>query len=188
VIGNHDWAVLGELSLDHFNTDARLANAWTQDRLSEESTAYLRTLPNLIEEGGFTLVHGSPREPIWEYVMDAERALANFDHFRTSFCLIGHTHIPAIFVQDTGRGRCRTLSPRQGERLPVVRDRARMILNPGSVGQPRDGDPRASYALLDTQAGTWEHRRVPYSIKTTQDRMRAYGLPRRLIQRLELGR
>ncbi|HIE38962.1 MAG TPA: metallophosphoesterase [Anaerolineales bacterium] len=184
--GNHDWAALGRLNLENFNIDARMASAWTQQELNPATHEYLEALPTRVGQGDFTLVHGSPREPIWEYLLDAGLAAVNFRYFSTRFCIIGHTHIPIIFALDEVRDRCHTLIPSYTDPIPL--GAYRMILNPGSVGQPRDGDPRASYAILDTDAGTWEPRRVSYPIEITQERMRARNMPRRLIRRLESGR
>ena len=184
--GNHDWAALGKLDLNNFNADARMANAWTQSELTPAVIEYLRGLPTHTERNGFCMAHASPREPVWEYILDANLAYANFAFFSTSICLVGHTHIPIIFELDDQRRRCETMIPRFPD--PVTLGVYRMIINPGSVGQPRDGDPRASYAMLDTESMTWEFCRVDYSVEITQERMRARGLPRRLIDRLEVGR
>lgn len=186
IAGNHDWAALGMLALDDFNTEARMAHLWTREELSSASREYLQQLPVRLEQGDFTLAHGSPREPIWEYILDLGTAAINFSHFSTSFCLVGHTHLPLMFIADETAGRPIVVIPDIGTPIPL-RGR-RMILNPGSVGQPRDGDPRASYAILDTDAMTWEIHRVAYPVEITQERMRARGLPRRLIARLEVGR
>ncbi|MBN1178187.1 MAG: metallophosphoesterase family protein [Anaerolineae bacterium] len=188
VAGNHDWASLGKLNLEHFNVDARAANTWTQEQLSEASREYLEALPTHLQQEGITLTHGSPREPIWEYILEVEQALINFRYFTTSICLVGHTHIPTAFLLDESKRQCHAyLSPYPAP-LPIYSPNTRLILNPGSVGQPRDGDPRASYAILDSDAGTWEHRRVEYAVEITQERMRARNLPRRLITRLQMGR
>lgn len=186
--GNHDWAALGKLDLDSFNTDARIANAWTQSELKPATREYLEALPTSrsMEQEGFYLAHASPREPVWEYILDASVAFANFAHFSAPICLVGHTHIPLIFELDEQRHRCETMFPIVSE--PMALNQRRLIINPGSVGQPRDGDPRASYALLDTGSLTWELRRVVYPVEITQERMRTRGLPRRLIDRLEIGR
>jgi diadenosine tetraphosphatase ApaH/serine/threonine PP2A family protein phosphatase len=184
--GNHDWAALGRIDLSTFNLDARVANAWTQSELTTVSRAFLETLPIQAEIDGFTLAHASPREPVWEYVLDARQAYANLDHFSTTFCLVGHSHVPVVFRANDDRRRCDTLlGPFSG---PLELGDERAIINPGSVGQPRDGDARASYALLDTDAHTWEYRRVGYPVEITQELMRARGLPRRLVERLALGR
>ena len=184
--GNHDWAVLGKLGLDSFNLDARSANAWTRAELTPASRDYLSELPVEAELDGFTAVHASPREPVWEYVVDTGVALANFDHFATPVCLLGHSHIPLAFILDKQCGRCRLTLPQPFSHLSLDSDSA--MINPGSVGQPRDGDPRASYALLDTETMTWEFRRVQYDVQEVQERMRASDLPRRLIARLAFGR
>lgn len=188
VVGNHDCAALGRLSLEQFNQDARTANAWTREQLTSESRAYLESLPKRVETGDYTLVHGSPREPTWEYILDVERARVNFQHYETRICLVGHTHVPGAFIQDVESDRYGVVvSPYPGS-MPLDEPNLRLIINPGSVGQPRDGDPRASYAILDTEAQNWEQRRVDYLIEETQEHMRAKNLSHRLIKRLELGR
>jgi len=184
--GNHDWAALGKLDLGSFNTIARTANEWTQDQLTSSSRTFLSGLPTSLQQGHFTLAHASPREPVWEYIMDTSTAYQNFEHFETPFCLVGHTHVPVYFELDEERQRCEATLPPLPEPLELGPGRA--IINPGGVGQPRDGDPRASYALLDTDDMTWSFHRVAYPIEVTQERMRAAGLPKRLIDRLEIGR
>lgn len=188
VAGNHDWACLGRLNLNDFNIEARMANSWTREQLTKANREYLKALPTRVERDDYTLTHGSPREPIWEYILDVEQAAVNFNYFDTSICLVGHTHIPVAFVFDQSSERHYVLTPPYSEPLSIDTDATRLILNPGSVGQPRDGDPRASYAILDTESATWELKRVLYPVQITQERMRARDLPRRLIKRLELGR
>ncbi len=183
--GNHDQAALGNLDLRTFNRDARYANLWTQSELKASSFEYLASLPSHMEREGFYLAHASPREPIWEYLLDPKQAYANFSYFDGRVCLVGHTHVPIIFRLEEEEQHCAMLLPSAD---PVPLNPHRLIINPGSVGQPRDGDPRASYALLDTEAMTWEFHRVAYPIQITQERMRARGLPWRLIERLEVGR
>jgi diadenosine tetraphosphatase ApaH/serine/threonine PP2A family protein phosphatase len=183
--GNHDWAALGKLSLGSFNRNARRANAWTQTVLAPESREYLRGLPAQAETDGITIVHASPREPIWEYVLDNRVALANFDHFSTTLCLLGHSHVPLRFVLNEKRGRCRGSVLDPFDRIAMGSFRA--MINPGSVGQPRDGDPRASYAILDTDDMVWETRRVAYPIEQVQARMRGHNLPSPLVDRLSIG-
>ena len=184
--GNHDWAALGKLDVKNFNADARAATIWTQSELTPAAREYLGGLPTHVELDSFTMAHASPREPVWEYVLDANVAYANFSNFSTPMCLVGHTHIPLIFELNEQRGRCETMGPPFNGRMKL--ENRRMIINPGSVGQPRDGDPWASYAMLDTENMTWDFGRVPYAIEITQERMRARGLPRRLVDRLEIGR
>ncbi len=182
--GNHDWAVLGRLDLSTFNSDARNAIAWAQGVLSDSSRAYLEALPSTHVEEPFTLAHASPRHPVWEYIVDRRTALDNFAHFETRYCLVGHTHVPIVFEQ-LGEGDILIHAPVYNQPLPL--DGARLIINPGSVGQPRDHDSRAAYAILDSDKMTWEHRRVSYPIHETQERMSDYDLPYRLIARLDYG-
>lgn len=186
VLGNHDQAALGRLDLRAFNLDARLANTWTQRRLTPKAREYLEQLPMAIVRDQFHLVHGSPREPLWEYLLEAYTAYANFAYFSTSVCLVGHSHIPLLFRMDGVGQHCELMVRQPGQRVELSPNRA--IANPGSVGQPRDGDARASYAILDTDAMTWEWHRVRYTISMVQDRMREFDFPRRLVERLAVGR
>jgi diadenosine tetraphosphatase ApaH/serine/threonine PP2A family protein phosphatase len=186
IVGNHDWAAMDKVDLNDFNPDAKRAVQWTQDQLTPANAAYLEDLPTILVRGKFTLVHGSPREPIWEYILYPPTACTNFAYLETPHCLVGHTHIPIKFVlADDDEHLC------EMERLPEDGARPlgtqRLIINPGSVGQPRDGDARASYAILDTEALTLEHRRVRYDIKKTQRLMQRAKLPSRNITRLSYG-
>lgn len=183
--GNHDWGVLGKADLTMFNPDARQANLWNRAQLRPSSRAYLEALEETRVEGAFTLAHGSPRAPIWEYLFDSQVAKKSFAHFHTDVCLVGHTHIPAIFYLPPDADRCTTDQPPEEE--PFSLEEGRYIINPGSVGQPRDGDARAACLLIDTEALTFEHRRVPYDIEETQRAMRQAELPYRLSARLEMG-
>lgn len=183
--GNHDWAALGKLNLDTFNADARAAATWTQKMLTEESRAYLDSLPSRVEFDEFTLAHGSPRQPVWEYVLEPLVAYINFLHFKTPYALVGHTHAPVIFELNEEQNSSLVHYPMYGE--PISLGGERLIINPGSVGQPRDSDPRAAYALLDSEQMTWEFHRIDYRIEETQNRMRQHGLPHRLVARLQYG-
>ncbi len=186
--GNHDWAALGKLDLRGFNTDARVSAEWTRKHLDPAARAYLQALPPSRVEAGYTLAHGSPRQPIWEYILDALTADHNFEAFTTATCLVGHTHIPAIYFMpegSTGNQHCEPRAPQW--KRPIQLNSGRWIVNPGSVGQPRDGNPDASYGILDLEANTWEYRRVRYPVHETQRHMREQGLPARLIERLALG-
>lgn len=187
VIGNHDWAALGRMDVEDFNPEARRAVLWTTHHLSEESQAWLGALPSQpVEVEGYTLTHASPRDPIWEYIIYPAVAQANFEHFKTPWCLVGHTHVPAIHLLAEGEKKSAQMAPRFGTAMSLG-EGARAIINPGSVGQPRDNDRRAAYAVLDTEARTWEPRRVEYNIEQTQRGMRQAGLPERLINRLAFG-
>ena len=185
LVGNHDKAVLGELDINAFNHDARAAIQWTQAELSAANQEYLRSLQPQDEIGDFTVVHASPRQPIWEYILNRYIARDNFAYFDTPYCLVGHTHVPVVFHEPGLNGECGESLPDCGEVWPL--DGQRLIINPGSVGQPRDSNPDASYAFLDTEARTWEYRRVPYDVALTQQQMRAAGFPERLIVRIAYG-
>ena len=184
IAGNHDWAVLGKLDLEDFNDSAREANLWTREQLTPVSWSYLQALPETSVIGDFTLAHGSPRHPIWEYLLSLELIRLNFAHYQTTVCLVGHTHIPMI-VRDAPERSQQIVQPR--ENPPFRLDGQRYIINPGGVGQPRDRDPRAAYLIINTEEQTIEHHRVPYDIKSTQKKMRAARLPYKLILRLEYG-
>ena len=183
VRGNHDAAALGELSTEMFNGDARTAVEWSGTRLTAGARAWLAALPTTHQVEGFTLVHASPRDPVWEYVYSPAIAARAFDSLETDHCLVGHTHVPVVFRQS--HGGIETVEPAIGK--PLELDERRAILNPGSVGQPRDGDPRASAMVLDTDAHTAVWLRVPYPIERTQAAMRSAGLPTRLVERLSFG-
>lgn len=184
VTGNHDGAAIGTVDASWFNPDAQAAIRWTTTALDENSRAYLSALPEVRRDGELTAVHGSPREPIWEYITDAAIAAANFSAFETRRCLYGHTHLPIVYRSD---GIHVTVIPATAS-SPIVLDARRALINPGSVGQPRDGNPEASYLVIDTEAGSAEFHRVRYDIALTQRLMRDVGLPRWLVERLAIGR
>lgn len=183
--GNHDWAALGKLDVSEFNPMARLAALWTREQLTSENRAFLARLQTheRATDPRFTLAHGSPRHPVWEYILDSQTAAANFAHFETPYCLVGHTHVPMIYRQLNSRIDIPPHAPDQ----PIQLTEERLIINPGGVGQPRDGDSRASYMILDTDGLSITFRRVSYPIEETQARMREAGLPSRLINRLTYG-
>ncbi len=183
VRGNHDAAVLGELDTHVFNDEARLAVEWTAERLGTSARHWLDGLPETMERDSFTLAHGSPRDPLWEYLVSASLARRNLAHFATPYAIVGHTHIPLVFREEATR--IEVIHPRDGTHLDL--DDRRAILNPGSVGQPRDGDPRACAMVVDTEAGSATWLRVPYPIERVQARMRRLGLPGRLTERLAHG-
>ena len=184
VLGNHDGAAIGTVDPADFNPDARTAIEWTATQLDPNARAYLGTLPEVRVSGDLTAVHGSPRDPIWEYILSPAIATENLGHFQTWLCLFGHTHLPVIFRADDSRVLALQAEP--GE--PVRLDARRALINPGSVGQPRDGIPTSAYAILDDREATAEFRRVAYDIERTQRLMQAAGLPPRLAERLSWGR
>ena len=185
VIGNHDLASIDRLSLEAFNPHAKEANLWTGRQLEADERAFLDQQPQVIEEGEFLMCHGSPRDPVWEYVVSINAAVASFNHFDTYRCLLGHSHIPFI-CKPKGDNSAEFLTPQLDVPLPLNTEK--MIINPGGVGQPRDGDPRASYALYDSEPETVTHHRVEYDVEATQNKMREHQLPEILIERLEFGR
>jgi diadenosine tetraphosphatase ApaH/serine/threonine PP2A family protein phosphatase len=185
--GNHDWAVLDRIDLNTFHDSAAAAVRWTREALTPPNLNYLRARADHLEHGDYYLVHASPREPIWEYITDVSVAEENFGVIRAPYCLVGHTHVPVLFVKDGRTGNVHAAFASTNAPVAFRKD-SRYVLNPGSVGQPRDGDPRAAYAILDTVAGTWTQRRAGYPIHLTQQKMRQAGLPARLADRLEYGR
>jgi diadenosine tetraphosphatase ApaH/serine/threonine PP2A family protein phosphatase len=184
VLGNHDGAAIGIVDTNDFNPDAAEAIAWTAGVIDANTRAYLASLPEMRCEGELTAVHGSPRDPIWEYIVSPRVAAANLDSFKSRHCLFGHTHQPVIFRADDGRIEIVTAT----DDSPVAIDSQRSLINPGSVGQPRDGNPHAAYLVLDTESRQVEFRRVAYDVDLTQRLMRAAGLPPRLAERLAYGR
>lgn len=189
VPGNHDLAAIGRVSLRDFNALAAEACRWTAQQLTPADKSFLEGLPLRMEQGPLTLVHGSPRDPVWEYLDAEDVAEENLPFLTTPACLVGHTHIPAVFFVvggEPGKEQCRGF--RLAPEKPLLVKGLRFIYNPGGVGQPRDGDPRASYAIYDQEAETLTHFRVSYDIAATQRRMKAAGLPEYLVHRLEVGR
>jgi diadenosine tetraphosphatase ApaH/serine/threonine PP2A family protein phosphatase len=188
VTGNHERAATGAMSVDEFNPAAADAALWTLSRLSDDEKAFLDALPEVAVEGDFTLVHGTLRWPVWEYLDGPDTALAHLSLQHTPFGFVGHTHVPALVTErpDSAEG-CEIRRLRDGETIDLGVDQ-RLVLNPGSVGQPRDGDSRASYGILDTGAGSFTLHRVGYDIGATQRLMKGAGLPAWLIERLDIGR
>jgi diadenosine tetraphosphatase ApaH/serine/threonine PP2A family protein phosphatase len=183
VRGNHDAAAIGGSQIDWFNPDARRAMEWTRQSISADTSGWLGTLPERLPLDGCELVHGSPREPLWEYVTSVPVARANLAALERPVALHGHTHIPVAFVEDDGR--VGAVGPHDGSELEL-RDR-RALLNPGSVGQPRDGDPRASYAIYEPETGRISWHRVAYDVEAVQRAMTKEGLPPSLVARLSFG-
>jgi predicted phosphodiesterase len=181
--GNHDAACINLLNAASFNYEARLAVEWTQSVLTEESHAFLKERPEVEVIDQVTLAHGSPRQPVFEYLLDTESARENFKHFENDYCFIGHSHVPLMFSMEK-EDDVRLSFPPPGQTQQLV---PRAIINPGSVGQPRDRDRRASYALFDPEFETWAIRRVEYDIIATQEEMRKADLPMRHIERLAGG-
>jgi predicted phosphodiesterase len=184
LLGNHDAATLDRIEIVSFNPDARRAIQWTQSVIRSENLEYLAEVPEIAQIGEVTLAHGSPRQPVWEYLLDSYTVTENFDFFDTPFCFVGHTHLPVIYRMDNHHLLAERVIPDLGMQLTLT---PRLIINPGSVGQPRDRNPRASYAIFEPDTRLWQFKRVAYDIKSVQERMRTFDLPQRHINRLELG-
>lgn len=231
ISGNHDQAVAGVLPQERFNDSAQVTADWTRERLTQDHLRYLAGLPERQVIGACTLVHGSPRNPVWEYLTSADVATLSFPFFSTPLCIVGHTHVPTIFLQreeqavpvgkamqqdrqtgDSPQGvlpedllgletldrlaaeqealirgtatACEMLTPGEGHWVPPPGYRA--IVNPGSVGQPRDGDARAAFMVYDTERGC-EFYRVEYPLEQTQRKIWRSGLPARMALRLSYG-
>lgn len=183
VRGNHDAAACGGPEIEWFNPDARRAMEWTRAAIGPATVAWLAALPERLAHEGSELVHGSHREPIWEYVTSTAVARANLGVLAAPIGLHGHTHVPVAWIED-GAGIERH-QPDRGSTLELAGRRA--LINPGSVGQPRDGDPDASYAILDPRAAAVSWHRVPYDVGSVQRAMRGVGLPASLSARLSVG-
>ena len=183
VRGNHDAAAAGGSEIDWFNPDARRAMEWTRTAISPDSLAWLKALPERRTVEPCELVHGSVREPMWEYVTSPAIARDSLGLLHQPIGLHGHTHVPVAFVEDGAD--VTHFGPRDGASMAL--DGRRALVNPGSVGQPRDGDPRASYMVLDPAAGAISWHRVAYDIEAVQSDMRGVGLPSFLVSRLSIG-
>jgi diadenosine tetraphosphatase ApaH/serine/threonine PP2A family protein phosphatase len=189
VMGNHDAAVLGELDVRWFNPAAAAAVRWTATHITSENASWLHALPKISEMGAATLVHGSPRDPLGEYVIDAGGAGENLMALSTPVLFHGHTHVPAYWALRGGQATSVVID---GRAQPLL---SPSLINVGSVGQPRDGDVRASWVLWDRSddgsgigaLGTVQWRRVHYDIARTQSGVRAAGLPEFLAERLAAG-
>ena len=186
VAGNHDHAAVGLIDATDFNDAAKSSSEWTAEQIDSGQSDYLKSLPMVLVQDQFTLVHGSLRDPIVEYLLDRDSAAGTLALMETSYCLVGHSHIPFL---------CREIekSPEYPEFTefpedePVVLGHERRIINPGGVGQPRDRDSRPSYAIFDGDQTSIQRHRVTYDIAKTQKKMKAADLPARLIDRLDHG-
>ena len=182
--GNHDLLAIGSVVLvGDFNPDAAAAGTWTAKVIDGGTREFLSALAPEEHAEGVDLYHASPRDPVWEYVLSEEAAEAAFGLTAAPVVLVGHSHVPLAIVSEDG-GIAGGHAP---EGTEATLDHGRWLLNPGSVGQPRDGDPRAAWLLLDLDRGRVEFRRVLYEIAATQEEIRTEGLPASLADRLALG-
>ncbi len=185
--GNHDLAALGEIDIEAFSPGAATAARWTREKLGEDGLRALGRLDgsSAVREG-IGLYHASPRDPIWEYVIDSDLAEDNLSVQGERIALIGHSHIALYFTRIDELSRISSVLAPEGTVLDL--ERGQWLINPGSVGQPRDGDPRAAWALLDTESPGIEFRRVEYPVEAAAEAIHAAGLPAHLGDRLAQGR
>lgn len=183
IIGNHDSAAVGDMNIEGFNPLAQKAITWTADELTPENREYLRSLPETLSIGDCLLVHSSPSDPLmWRYIFSIDDAKMEFHHFTERICVVGHSHQPLAFIQYKGRVIADT-----GQSFEIEEGN-RYIINVGSVGQPRDLDPRATYAIYDTDKNTIDIRRVEYDVHAARAKIVEAGLPEYLGDRLLEGR
>jgi predicted phosphodiesterase len=183
LVGNHDLGALGALSLELFSPDAATAARWTNEVLEPDTREYLAVRSPSLRRKDAELYHASPRDPVWDYVLTEEAAVESLALTTAPVVLIGHTHVPLAVTLEDGTVAGGIVSGGTEVRL----EGRRWLLNPGSVGQPRDGDPRAAWLLLDLGAGTASFRREEYPVELTQDEIVARGLPDALAARLAIG-
>ena len=183
ILGNHDAACIELLSLGWFNPYAASAARWTMEELRRPCLEYLRSLPRSRRMESFYLVHGSPREPTTEYLTDAFQARASFKICDDRVILVGHTHVPLVFMEREGDD---SFTPAEGDWISYKK--RRLIYNPGAVGQPRDGDPRAAYSVIDTSLSRIGQFRTEYDVKSARNGIIEVALPRILGDRLTVGR
>jgi diadenosine tetraphosphatase ApaH/serine/threonine PP2A family protein phosphatase len=188
LVGNHDLAVLGSLDSSSFSDTAAAGVAWTQANAAESSFAYLRELEPSGEREGIGLFHASPRDPIWEYVLSLDQADAGLDAQEQRLGLIGHSHIPLFFTRPEGRRPDGVHGAQAGQGAALDLGTGKWLVNPGSVGQPRDGDPRAAWIELDTDSFFVRFHRTGYDVDSAAGSILAAGLPQALADRLRVGR
>ena len=184
IVGNHDAAALGTISVESFNLEAKLSIMWLISRLTPSNREFLESLKTQIKVNDVLLVHGSPRSPIWEYMIDRFTAAENFNLLDTSLCFVGHTHMPAVFEKWNPNGNVSFNSIKPDESFKIT---TKSILNPGSVGQPRDHDRRASYGFFDPEKNIWQLKRIEYDFRSVQNRINIAGLPIHHAVRLAYG-
>lgn len=186
IAGNHDWAVIELEDISQFHEEARQACLWTRSAITSEASAYLGSLEYIMHNNQYMLVHGSPRDPLDEYLINVERFENNIPFLKADICFIGHSHLPLYFTKQKESGNLASRIIREQEVLPLVPEVVH-IINPGAVGQPRDRDPRASYGIFDTQDLKFVLKRKPYDIAAVQVEMAKQNLPQSLIDRLSEG-
>jgi len=187
IIGNHDVAVLGKADLSWFNENARNAVIINQQISTQQNLLFLEKLPQKIEETNLLFVHGSPRDYIYEYLFTIQLLRINIKLFKQQICFCGHTHVPVVYSYNFSTGEEDIIIPTEDNSVVRIKDETKYIINVGSVGQPRDGNPKACYVIFDTDKKTIEYKRIEYNISSVQKKMRILNIPEFLITRLEFG-
>jgi diadenosine tetraphosphatase ApaH/serine/threonine PP2A family protein phosphatase len=185
VKGNHDAAILGEIDINAFNAEAKKSLQWLDNKLKPKNKQWLATLEERLTIDDFTIAHGSPRNPVWEYILDIGSAFENMSHFETQYCLVGHSHFPCVFQMGEDSAELPELMLMPLDEPFSLENKS--IINPGSVGQPRDRDPRSSFLIFDDEENLWTYHRVEYDVKKVQKRILAAELPKRHASRLSEG-
>jgi len=183
LLGNHDYAVMGLETTDNFNQVAQISMDWTQNKIKSKAVTALADFEMSAVFLDYFLVHASPDEPeAWNYILNTDAAREQFEAFASNICFVGHTHLPTCFILDKDD----TVTQKTQSEIIFDED-CKYIINIGSVGQPRDNDPRACYMIIDTEANKTSYRRVDYNIKKTQEKMKKAKLPDFLIERIAIG-
>jgi diadenosine tetraphosphatase ApaH/serine/threonine PP2A family protein phosphatase len=188
LVGNHDLAVLGMLDISSFSETAAAAVEWTREHVSAETLEFLRGLKPSGEREGSGLYHGSPRDPIWEYVLSVDQAEACLDVQEQRICMIGHSHISLFFTRPPAPRPTYAQGAQAGDGALIDLHSGEWLINPGSVGQPRDADPRAAWLLLDSEELTARFHRAEYDVAAAAQAILDGGLPSTLAERLDSGR
>ncbi len=184
VAGNHDWAAVSLFSTDYFNPLAKEAVSWTQRNLDEVGRYFLEGLPLVYKNEDLTIAHGSLDEPgDFNYMADGEIAFRTFELLETDICFVGHTHVPGVFIKSENNH----IRYREDNNISIRQD-SKYIINVGSVGQPRDGNPNAAYCIYDTDKKSVEIKRISYDIRAAREKIINEGLPKFLGERLLIGR
>lgn len=183
--GNHDAAIVGDIDIKTFNYEARASLQWLESELRPSNRRWLEKLDERLEFDDITMAHGSPRNPIWEYLLDVGVARENMSEFSTRICLVGHTHVPSIYQMEEETKRSTRFHIMPLNKMFTLENKS--IVNPGSVGQPRDHDPRASFMIFDDEEDSWAYHRVKYDVEKVQGKIISAGLPRRHAKRLGEG-
>ncbi|HEX7278151.1 MAG TPA: metallophosphoesterase family protein [Solirubrobacterales bacterium] len=188
LVGNHDLALLGAIDISTFSETAAAAVEWTRANVRDETLEFLGSLDPAASQNGVGLFHGSPRDPVWEYVLSADQAEAGLEAQEERIGLIGHSHIALFFFRAPGSRPGYAQGAQAGDGAEADVSEGEWLLNPGSVGQPRDGDPRAAWLELDTERWLARYHREPYDIEGAASAILSAGLPSVLAERLEVGR